>query len=405
MNKSFRILMVLHMPWNPNLGGPKPQIELAKEFSRLGHTVEKFDYYDAFPELQSSPPSLSWIRKIFDPRFSMHSFSIRAKNFIQKNNHNFDIIDSHHGNLPFSKEELRFSGLVVARTAGLYIFYRQFNELVQENWNLPGNKNVFRRFFRLWRKFQQNSEDQNYVASLQKADSIILLNSDELAYVNNVLNLGSKCVVLPNGLTQHQHLTFQQSSQSTECRLKNKQIVFVGSWDRRKGSRDWPEITRMVRQVIPDACFLFLGTGLSVEEILNDLNLSACDWLKIIPSYQNIELPILLGNATVGAFPSYIEGFPIAVLEQLSSGLPVVAYDVPGSRAMLNCIDTSLMVPAGDIEQFSQKIIELISLGKTSYTKLSEQCIEVAQKFEWQKIAKETLDTYNIFWSYKNDNN
>lgn len=393
------------MPWDSNFGGPKIQIELANEFCKLGHIVEKFDCYDAFPELELSSNPLLWrIKQFFDP-LSMTNFSTRAKTFIQQNGHNFDIIDAHQGNLPFSKEELGFNGLLVVRTAGFYAFHQQFKELVQKTWNLPGSKNIFRQLMWQWRKLKQKSETQNYVNSFQEADGIIVSNYDELAYVQDVLMLGYKCVSLPNGLTQQQHIDFSNSAQSSEIRLANKQIVFIGSWGLGKGARDWPEIISKVRQKIPDASFLFLGVkGYSeYSGILKDLNLSDCDWLKIIPSYQNIELPILLGSSTVGAFPSYIEGFGIAVLEQLSSGVPVVAYDIPGPRVMLNCLDTSLMVPAGDVEQFSQKIIELISLDKTSYAKLSEECVEVAQKFEWRGIAAKTLDAYNNFLELQDD--
>lgn len=119
------------MPWDANLGGPKPQMELAKEFSRQGHIVEKFDYYDAFPEIKSLPPKLLWLYRLFMP-----SFSQRAKEYIQKHANFFDIIDAQQGNLPFSKEELKFNGTLIVRSVGLYAFHQQFQELVQKTWNL-----------------------------------------------------------------------------------------------------------------------------------------------------------------------------------------------------------------------------------------------------------------------------
>jgi len=47
--KAPRILMVIHTPWTPNLGGPRVQLELADELRAMGHEVEKFSYEDAFP--------------------------------------------------------------------------------------------------------------------------------------------------------------------------------------------------------------------------------------------------------------------------------------------------------------------------------------------------------------------
>lgn len=37
----LKILMMLHMPWERNLGGSRVQLELAEEFIKLGHEVEK----------------------------------------------------------------------------------------------------------------------------------------------------------------------------------------------------------------------------------------------------------------------------------------------------------------------------------------------------------------------------
>ncbi|AGF50607.1 slr1066 [Synechocystis sp. PCC 6803] len=396
--KQLKILMVLHMPWDANLGGPKPQMELAKEFSRQGHIVEKFDYYDAFPEIKSLPPKLLWLYRLFMP-----SFSQRAKEYIQKHANFFDIIDAQQGNLPFSKEELKFNGTLIVRSVGLYAFHQQFQELVQKTWNLSGNNNVFKLLLRKLRKIKQKKQNQNYLLSFQKADGIILINSDELAYVRDVLNLGDKSVYLPNGLTEKQHQDFFRESKLPKIRLMNQQIVFVGSWGNGKGARDWPAIINKVRNKLPFANFLFLGTsGYSrsgVEGIMKDLNYPSSDCLRIVPSYKNANLPTLLSEATVGAFPSYIEGFPTSILEKLASGLPVIAYDIPGTREALRRFDNLLLVPAGDVEQFSQKLINLLCLDETSYTELSKQCVEVAQSFDWSSIANETLNAYHDFRS------
>lgn len=383
--KPLRILMLLHMPWTRNLGGSRVQLELAEEFRKLGHEVETFDYYDAFPKAKSS----SRLEELFRP-----SFSLKAKAFVQANAHRFDIIDAHQGNLPYSKQELGFKGLLVARSVGLYAFYDEFSK--SENIKHPPRKikTKLGNFLRAW---NYNRELPLYPRSLQTCDIINVPNYDELAYVSDVLNLGDKCVVFPFGLTQERYQKFKQAIKSSEARLANKQIAFIGSWGSRKGSRDWPQIITQVKQKVPSAKFLFLGTGLSGEKVLQDLNLPPCDWIDIIPQYDSEELPMLLSGATVGAFPSYIEGFGFAVLEQLASGLPTVAYDVPGPRETLRILDDSLLIPVGNIEQFANKLVSLLHLDLESYTYLSNKCLDIASNFSWEKIAKQTLEVYYNF--------
>jgi len=77
MNKPLSILTILHMPWDRNLGGSRVQLELADEFQKMGHEVEKFDYCDAFPQAASSP-----LQTLTRP-----SFSAKAKTFVQANAH------------------------------------------------------------------------------------------------------------------------------------------------------------------------------------------------------------------------------------------------------------------------------------------------------------------------------
>jgi len=377
----LKILMVLHMPWNRNLGGARVQLELAEEFQSLGHQVEKFDFHDAFPKYKSSR-----LTDLIRP-----SFSVKAKAFVQANAHRFDIIDAHQGNLPFTKQELGFKGLLVARSVGLYAFYDEFSKL--ENLKNPPRK-LKTRIGDFLRSRQQKQELAFYPRSLETSDLINLPNYDELAYVRDVLDLGDKCVVLPFGLSEERHQKFNQAIKPSEVRLSNKQVAFIGSWGARKGSRDWGEIITKVKSQVPSAKFLFLGTGITSERVLGDLNLPACDWIEIVPKYDSAELPSLLSRAAVGAFPSYIEGFGFAVLEKLACGLPTVAYDVPGPREMLQLLDGSFLIMAANVDMFSQRLVSILNMKLENYSCLSNECIEVTSHFCWQKIAKQTLEIY-----------
>lgn len=384
MKHPLKILMVLHMPWNRNLGGSRVQMELAEEFRILGHQVEKFDYFDAFPQTKSSQ-----FAELIRP-----SFAAKAKAFVQANAHRFDIIDAHQGNLPFSKQELRLNGLLVARSVGLYAFCEEFLQLERSKWSHQRKGNQIANLLRDWR---QKRESPNYLRSFQTCDLINLPNFDELTYVRDTWGLGDKCAVFPFGLSQQRQQTFTQAVQPACRRLPKKQVAFIGYWSTRKGSKDWAEIMKRTKAKVPDVRFLFLGTGLSAKEVLADLNLPAYDWIEIIPHYNSDELPGLLCGATIGAFPSYMEGFGFAVLEKLACGLPTVAYNIPGPREMLHPLESSLMVPVGNIEAFTAQLSKLLQLDETAYAQLSQRCLQIAQTFAWSKIAREHLNVYYKF--------
>jgi len=98
----------------------------------------------------------------------------------------------------------------------------------------------------------------------------------------------------------------------------------------------------------------------------------------------------------VGALPSYAEGFGLALLEQLAAGIPTVSYNAPGPRSILQRTLPDLLVPVGNVEQFSAALIQILSANLASYRKLIERCAKVAGPFLWSTIAKETARLYEV---------
>ena len=91
--------------------------------------------------------------------------------------------------------------------------------------------------------------------------------------------------------------------------------------------------------------------------VLDDLNLGVPDFLELVPQFAPDDLPRLLADCTVGAFPSYVEGFGLAVIEQLAAGLPTVAYDAPGPSEILRDALPELLISPGDISSFSEAVV------------------------------------------------
>ena len=74
------------------------------------------------------------------------------------------------------------------------------------------------------------------------------------------------------------------------------------------------------------------------------------------------ELAVLLAAADLYAFPSRHEGFPVAPIEALASGLPVVAADAPGIAEILpgGDADGGVVVPRGEAAALADALAALI---------------------------------------------
>jgi glycosyltransferase involved in cell wall biosynthesis len=113
-----------------------------------------------------------------------------------------------------------------------------------------------------------------------------------------------------------------------------------------------------------------------------------------VPEYRPDELPTLLANCTVGAFPSYVEGFGLAVIEQLAARIPTVAFDQGGPRDILNATLPQLLVPLDDVGRFADAVVTTLSLPLVEYQQLGETSVKTASRYSWSDIANHTIDKY-----------
>lgn len=385
----MRILMVIHTHWTRDLGGPRAQLELGEELAARGDHVEKFSYEDAFP--QGAPARPGTAGRLLDFLRANRSFAARAREHVRAHGHRFDVIDANQTDLPFPKRDLGFRGLLVARSVGLIPAYEEFERWARQRWPEPVSTQELARELAhralTWPGYQRRLRDVE--RSFRHADLINVSNQDDLAAVSGKMGYGGKVVFFPFGLSEARREAFRQARAGAGERLAACTVAFIGAWNPRKGSRDWPEIVHRTRERVPGARFLFLGTGQGREYVLRGFRPEDRTAVEVIPRYGSEELPGLLARATVGAFPGYLEGFGFSVLEKLAAGLPTIAYDAPGARE-----SRPAMVPPGDTAAFAGRLAEILTLTPERYEAASDDALATAARLSWREIAEGTRDIY-----------
>lgn len=381
---SLRILIMLHMPLQQELGGARVQLELAQQWQAQGHQVETFDLRKAFPEPPPArlPPLLA---DMLRPAFAQ-----RARAFVRAHGQSFDVIDAHQGNLPYHKSALGFRGLLVARSVGLHGFYALFNH------HHAAEQSLKARALQGLLNWRDREESWRCWHSYQTSDLLNLPNPDEKVYLDRHLQTQAKSHVFPFGLTPSRAAQLAQAMAPPAARQANPLVVFIGTWSLRKGARDWPQIITTIRQQRPDVQFLFLGTGVTAAIVYRDLQAQHCEptGIEVVSQYQSADLPRLLTAATVGAFPTYVEGFGFGILEKLAAGIPTVAYAAGGPKTLLPGFEPTCLVPIGQPHALAQQILQILHLPPTDYGRLCQRAQQVAQRFNWETIATQTLTTY-----------
>lgn len=374
----LRVLMVCPSQWRDDQGLPKVQMELTEELRRRGHVVEKFS-----PEDASAKYGLR--RRVADV---IPWFPSMVQRHLRERGGMYDVVDAHQGTITRPKEALGFSGGVVVRSAGLYYFYSAFNR-----WTDPHKRAGLRHWVGRRREVIARGVATHAVErSFDFADRIIIHNRAELDFLRSNPTWAAKTRMVPAPISKEAFEALSQSRRPSSCDNGARPVVtVVGTWDPRKGSRDWPQLARLLADAVPDVELRFLGTSLEKGEAVGAEALGEPVWVS---RYGSRDLCELLYAGRAGAFPSYLEGSPIGIVEQLAAGIPVVAYDVPGPRDILQAVDPRLLVPPGDVVGMARRIVDVLALHRAEALHLRSRCLARAKELTWASWADTMVSYY-----------
>lgn len=175
---------------------------------------------------------------------------------------------------------------------------------------------------------------------------------------------------------------------------KEKQILFAGTMNQRKGYADLIEAFARIAVRHRDWKLVFAGNG--------ELNIA----LQNISKHKIGQQVQLLGwvsgtvkseaftRASVFCLPSYAEGFPMAVLDAWAYGLPVVCTPVGGLPEIVQEGKNALLFDCGDIDKLAQQLDRIISDSNLRHS-IAEQSIFLAHNvFDQFVIGKQIADLY-----------
>jgi glycosyltransferase involved in cell wall biosynthesis len=287
----------------------------------------------------------------------------------------YDVVEVDHEAMPFPRAAFDARQLIVARSVLLV----DHLDHVPLPW-LRRARSAFRRRARFRRAER----------TMRACDLINVSNDDDKAALVRRGHAPQTVVVLPFGLSAARRAAFEQRCHEAPPSNAQPRVAFVGTFDYRKGARDFGAIAEAV--CAGGASLRLLGTaGLFQAEaqVLRFFPPGVRARVEVVPRFDPDELPKLLADCAVGVFPSYYEGFGFGVLEMLAAAIPVIAYDAPGPPMML---PRDWLVPRGDIRAITTKLIELMQRENLGPARVRARAL--SKPFDWIEIAQRTVHAY-----------
>lgn len=203
-------------------------------------------------------------------------------------------------------------------------------------------------------------------------------------FINGVVEMINNPVCLP----EHNNGVFK-------CTTSSFVVLFLGRLCENKGTYDLLKAIDLIKIKIPDAELRLGGDGEieKVHTVVAELGLK--DNVQLLGWIVGEDKEIELVSASLFVLTSYYEGLPLAILEAMSYGLPVISTPVGGIPEAVIDSETGYLVQPGDVEAIAEKILLLHDNKQLRYDMGQKARQLVQEKFEVGYIVNQITALYD----------
>lgn len=182
--------------------------------------------------------------------------------------------------------------------------------------------------------------------------------------------------------------------------VNKKIILFVGGLDRNHYFKGADKLIQAVSELSTiDYHLILVGGGELIpdlkklsEKLKVDNKITFTGWqsdAKLVKFYQAADLFVL-------ASIDRSEAFGIVLIEAMACGLPVIASDLPGVRAVVKNNVTGLLVAPGDVDGLKQAIEKILTNDDIRNIYGQSAVERVNKNYRWDGIIKKLVGFYEI---------
>lgn len=246
------------------------------------------------------------------------------------------------------------------------------------------------------------SEFELFYANSNKFIKKMIKNT--LENVDDVIVLGEKWNEIVRKIAPKSNISvFNNAVNVPEYKVEwnngNFNIVFLGVLIKRKGIYDLIEAINILNKsgIVKERCMKFIIGGVGQEENniknkIREYELNNC--VEMVGWVSGEEKEKLLRKANLFVLPSYNEGLPMAILEAMSYGIPVVSTDVGSISEVVHNHETGILIKP---EKYNDivRAIECVTECQSKWEEQSLKCKKlIFEKFNEKKYFRRIEKLY-----------
>lgn len=222
-----------------------------------------------------------------------------------------------------------------------------------------------------------------------QCDAFIVLSKSWQKFYTSQLGLNpEKVFTLPNAVK----LPSQIPNRSTSAPIK---LVFCGRVGHRKGAFDLLQaLTYLPADQRAMTQLMIAGDGDLEQGQYLSKHLKVSHHVTFLGWLSPQQRDDLLAKADIFVLPSYHEGLPVAILEAMAWGLPIVTTPIGGIPEVIVSNQNGLLVEPGNVQQLS-KCIQLLIEDKQLRLSLGKAARETAESFDAKIYGDRLANIYN----------
>jgi glycosyltransferase involved in cell wall biosynthesis len=209
---------------------------------------------------------------------------------------------------------------------------------------------------------------------------------------------GCQIYYLPNAIDLVGYADVGQEKIESRSDQSCLHILYLGHLGKEKGSFDLVRAAQAVLEQDQGVVFDLVGQEQvvgNVEQLKTQvINAGLENFIHINPAVAGAEKINLFRSADIFVYPSYHEGMPMAVIEAMACGLPIIATQVGGLPDLVCPGLNGLLVSAGQPDQLANAIHQLVANPQMRFSMQTGSFQLAQEKFDIEKHVLRLLDIY-----------